>query len=387
MGFVDWARALFNKNTRTLSLDECHYILVAEVAYKTLAIETCISLIGNALALCEIQTFQKGKKYRGNNYYLLNVEPNVNQNATEFFSDLVRKYFYDEEALIIMQDDQLYIADEFEIVEFAMKPNIYKDVEIGGLKLNKVFTESEVIHIRLKNRKVKRLIDNLYESHGKLLASSMDYYRRKNNKRLLIKGDFLRAQTDAMQEKIDEMFEGQLRNWFDPDKGGVAFQLQDGYEIDDVSDSKSGAQGLSDSRDISSLVNDIFNYTAMAFLVPPSLLKGDLADVEKQTDNFITFAVKPFAELLADETNRKMYTKKDYLERTYLKVDTSKIKLVDITKLATALDKIFAIGGYTVNDVLEVLGGEPSDEKHADDRFVTKNYQRLSEASKGGDIE
>ncbi|MGR5977389.1 hypothetical protein ACT7DJ_00015 [Bacillus cereus] len=38
-----------------------------------------------------------------------------------------------------------------------------------------------------------------------------DYYKRKNNKRLLILGDFLRAQDPETQAAIDEMFEGQLK--------------------------------------------------------------------------------------------------------------------------------------------------------------------------------
>ncbi len=60
-----------------------------------------------------------------------------------------------------------------------------------------------------------------------------------------------------------------------------------------------------------------------------------------------------------------MYKKEEYLKRTYLKIDTTKIKIVDITKLSTAMDKLFAIGGLTINDVIMMLGKEPIDEEWA----------------------
>ncbi len=71
-----------------------------------------------------------------------------------------------------------------------------------------------------------------------------------------------------------------------------------------------------------------------------------------------------------------MYSKEEYIERTYLKIDTTKIKVVDITKLATALDKLFAIGGLSINDILIILGREPIEEEWANKRFVTKELSR-----------
>lgn len=155
-----------------------------------------------------------------------------------------------------------------------------------------------------------------------------------------------------------------------------------------MSDSKNGASNSSTSRDVSDLINDIFNYVAIAFHVPIGILKGDVADIEKQMDSFLAFCINPIAELIQDEFNRKMYTQKEYIERTYLKIDTTKIKVVDITKLATALDKLFAIGGLSINDILIILGREPIGEEWANKRFVTKNYQEtdsLEGGEKNGD--
>ncbi|PEU65051.1 phage portal protein, partial [Bacillus cereus] len=88
-------------------------------------------------------------------------------------------------------------------------------------------------------------------------------------------------------------------------------------------------------------------------------------------DNFLMFCINPLIELIADEINRKFYKKEEYLERTYLKVDTSRIKYVDITQLASACDVFFRIGANSINDILRMLGREPINEEWANKRYVT----------------
>ncbi|GIN86969.1 phage portal protein [Heyndrickxia sporothermodurans] len=384
MGFINWVKNIFGNKTE-ITLKDCFYELGIDFYYKRLAVETCIDLIAKSITKSEIQTFESGKKKRGENYYLLNVQPNINQNAAEFMHSLVRRLVLKNECVVVMQNEQLLIVDDYNVTEYVLKENLFTDVTVGDLSFDKTFYESEVLHFKLNDENIMSVIDGMYESLGKLLASSIDFYKRKNNKRLLIKGDFLRAQDDETQAAIDEMFEGQLKNWFDPNKAGSAFQLQEGYTLEDMSDGQNaGAGNNSTSRDFAELVNDIFNYVAMAFHVPRGILKGDVADIENQIDSFLMFCINPIAELIQDEFNRKMYSKNEYLERTYLKVDTSRIKVTDITKFANAADKLFAIGGFSINDILEELGREPINEDWANRRYVTKNYER-ADAIKGGE--
>ncbi|HDR6838175.1 TPA: phage portal protein [Bacillus thuringiensis] len=380
---MDWFKGfLSGKNFRTV--DGCDYELKVDYFYKKLAVESCIDLIANALTMCEIQTFDKGKEIRGENYYLLNVQPNQNQNASEFMHSLVHHLIDDNECLVIMSNDQLYIADEFTVDHYAFKENEYKNVVIGDLSLRREYKESEVLYFKLNDENIMQVIDGMYESLGKLLISSINYYKRKNSKRFLLKGNFFRAQDDETQKQVDELFDNQLKNWLDPNKETSTFQLQDGYSLEDFSDGQKGTSSNGTSRDIAALINDIFNYVAIAFHVPVGILKGDVSDIEKQMDSFLAFCINPIAKLIQDEFNRKMYKKKDFLKRSYLKIDTTKIKVVDITKLATALDKLFAIGGLSINDILTILGREPIEEEWANKRFVTKNYQE-ADSLEGGE--
>lgn len=374
---MDWIHRFFGKDNK-MTLTGGFYELSTNVFYKRLAVETCIDLIANTLSRCEFQTFENGKESRGENYYLLNVQPNQNQNATEFLQSLISHLVHNNECLVIMENNQLYVADSFNKKSFALKENYYDGVTIEDLTFKKTFKESEVLHFKLNDKNIMNVIDGLWNDYGKLLASAINYYKRKNNKRVLIKGDFLRSQDEKTQAAINEMFETQLKNWFDPNKEGSAFQMQTGYELEDLSDGTTSKSQNSTSRDVNELVNDIINYVSMAFHIPRGILKGDVADIEKQIDSFIMFCIKPMAKLIADEFNRKMYTKEEYLKRTYLKVETNEIKVVDLNQFANAADKLFAIGGFTINDVLKRLGQEPINEEWANRRHVTKNYQEAN---------
>lgn len=369
-----------------MSLKDCVSVeLQAEVVYKQMAIEICIDLIAKALARCEFKTYQEGKTFRGNNYYLLNVEPNENQNATEFWYKAFHKYLFEGECLIIMADGKLLLADTFTSKEWALYPNTYTNVTVKEFTFDKSFPESEVFHFKLTDKNMRRVIDSLYSSYGKLLAATMNSFKRKNNKRWFANGDFLRAQDDETQEEIDTMIQDQLKDWFDADKEAVVFQRQKGYEMEDASDAKNGVKA--DSSDIRNMIDDIFNFVAMGFHVPRALLKGDIAEIEANIDSFIMFGLNPIAEIFSDEINRKVYKREAYIKRSYMQIDTSKIKLLDIIKLAPALDKMFAIGGYSINDILEEIGQNPIDEDWANERYITKNYEkaRLKNSGEGGE--
>ena len=104
---------------------------------------------------------------------------------------LVHHLINDNECLVIMSNDQLYIADEFTVDRYAFKENEYKNVVIGDLSLRREYKESEVLYFELNDENIMQVIDGMYESLGKLLISSINYYKRKNSKRFLLKGNFL----------------------------------------------------------------------------------------------------------------------------------------------------------------------------------------------------
>ena len=77
--------------------------------------------------------------------------------------------------------------------------------------------------------------------------------------------------------------------------------------------------------------------------------------------------------------------KNNYLARTYMTLDTSHIRAVDITDVANALDVLTRIGAYSVDDSLKALGMEPLNTEWSKSRWMTKNYELITERMKGGE--
>lgn len=373
----------FNKKEFTLKEGLC-LTLGIETMYKNLAIDTCVNLIAGSLLRAELKTFEKGEEVKRDSYYLFNVESNVNQSAADFMNELVSKLVYENECLVVMLDKQLLIADSWNKKSFVVKENVYTDVIVDDLKLNKDFYESDVFYFRLNNNRISDVIDGLYNDYGKILKSTMDHYKRKNAMRLLVHMDTLRSQTDEAQEYIEDLFDEQLKNFFEAE-GGAALPLQDGLAVEEIFNEKSTGSTGSDTRDIRAVIDDVFDFVAMAFHIPKGLLKGDLAEVESQTDNYLMFCLAPIAEIIEDEINRKYYTKKEYLARTYLRVDTSMLKYVDIVKFASALDKLLSSGTHSLNENRMAIGKEPVREEWADKHYITKNYAEAEGYLEGGD--
>ena len=97
----DWFLSLFNKETKTLTLDAFIGELTGEIFFKELAVQACINLIANTISRSEFLTYEKGKEVKKDNYYLFNVEPNPNKSASKFWRDVVSKLVYDNECLVI----------------------------------------------------------------------------------------------------------------------------------------------------------------------------------------------------------------------------------------------------------------------------------------------
>ena len=172
---------------------------------------------------------------------------------------------------------------------------------------------------------------------------------------------------------MDDLFKNRLKSYFD--EGDSATPIEEGLEIvESQSDGGVPSSQKKDTRDIANLFDDTLNMVADAFGIPRGLLKGDVADIEAQTDNFITFCINPLANLLQDEANRKLYGQNRMAQGSKLKVMTDLIKTYDATKLAASSEALFRIRAINANDVRRWLRKERINEPWADEYAMTKNY-------------
>lgn len=367
------------------------------MAYRNYAINLCINHISQTLALGEFLTFEKGKEIRGDLYYLLNVSPNQNKNASLFWREVIEKLVFKDKALIyhdvrpIIHGDEpkhrFFLAQEYDTQEKAMIDNRYKNVVIGTkdapYKLREPYLEEkDVIVLRWHNYKLHTLMNSIYEDLGKLISSSATSYEKNANIKGVLTYDANFTLTKEARDKLQDLLDTHTQRFFNS-TGSALLPLSRGMDFKELTGSSKGQSSSNLSRETRGYVDDVLDLTAMTFGIPPSLLKSDFADLDNVVKQYITFCINPIAEMLTDEINRKLYTKKEYLDRTYCKLDTTRIRAVDIKDIASSLDILTRIGANTINDNLRALGREPITDEIGNKRIMTKNYADVEKVMEG----
>lgn len=318
-----------------------------------------------------------GHEVRKENYYLFNVRPNQNLSASEFWKKAIYKLFIENELLIVQIDKKFYIADRFNPTEYALKDNIYTKVVIDNYEISDIFKESDVFHLKLNNSNVKNLIDGLYMGYAKLIKAGQLSYIKSKTRRGVLNVPTSYPQTKDAQEDLDDIMNNRFKTFFQSEKD-VILPLTNGLTYDELGINNKG-KSVGEVRDVRSYINDIFDFVGIAFNVPPALIKNDIVDTDNAINNLLMFCINPLAKLISNEINMKFYRKDDYLNRTYIKLDTSIIRVTTLKDIANALDILTRIGAYTMNDSLRALGKETINKSYANERYMTKNYEKISE--------
>ena len=137
--------------------------------------------------------------------------------------------------------------------------------------------------------------------------------------------------------------------------------------------------------DVQNLIKEIFDRVGQGFKIPPALMRGDIADVDKVTNNFLTFGIDPIVDLINEEINRKRYGKA-ILKGSRLEIDTTCIKHIDIFSVAEKIDKLISTGMYSIDGLLEKVGEVPLGTEWSEKHWITKNYSDINQIDlKGGE--
>ncbi|MFI3161565.1 phage portal protein [Streptococcus suis] len=362
------------------------------VQFMEFALQMCIDKIANALSLANYETYNKGKIQKGDIWYRFNYEPNQNQTQNEFLAALISQMVKNSDgALVLMHNGEFILAENFEIDKKAFRPNVYKNITVaGGLQLNAVYQEEDVLHFTMNDSKVKGYLDDLYSEYGKLIGGAIRNYNRGNALKLglnigtlfdqeygkkVVEVDEDGNETTEADLIIDEMYEKRFAAVLS-DEDSIT-PLEEGLGISSlVQTSANTKSGAVTTRDISDVIMDVVHYAADAFSIPRGIMKGDVADAEAIRDNFVNFGVRPWADAIETEINRKLYRQKHLAVGSKFKIQTNTILVYSAEKFASAGEALFRIGALSTNELRDKLGEEPIDEPWANQYFVSLNYAR-----------
>ncbi|WP_252244511.1 MULTISPECIES: phage portal protein [unclassified Clostridium] len=382
MKITTFLRDLFGSKD-VIYLNERLDTMCTNIAIDSFATQVAINLISSCIAKCEFKTFLNKKEIIGDEYYLWNIEPNKNQNSTEFLQELISKLLINNEVLVIQVNDELIIADDFNREEFAVKEDYFDQVSKKGFSFNKLFYMSEVLYFRHNNEDIRLYLNNLMSAYNELLSIAKGKYKRAGGRKGIVDIDSIAKGDKEKNEQLEKLFSEKFKNFFEAENAVV--DLPKGVKYTEIT-GEGSKKSSNELNDITKLIDDAFIRIAQTFKIPPALLKGDIADVEKLTDNFLTFCIDPIVDLIQTEINRKRYGKSNFFKGSYLYVDITNIKHIDIFSIAEKIDKLIACGMYSIDDLKKKLKDTVLNTEWSEKHWITKNYQEINEIdSKGGD--
>lgn len=349
---------------------------------KQRALDVAIGTVARDLTLVDWKTFDKGKFKRDDLYYHLNVQPNVNQNAADFWEEVVRKLFYeDTEVLIVVtSDDQFIIADNFNVEKFVLKENIYTNVQRDNFTFNRTFLEEDVIHLNYRNLRLKAILRELDDSYGKLFNRLVQVAMRTNQ----IRGTAKLTGSLAKDEQAQNYLQTFINKIFEAfkTKSEAIIPIQDGMEYTEVSRE---ANTRSQVDELNKVSDEYLNSILEAIGIHPAIISGEMADVEQHRDKYLLNVIQPLVEQIADEINRKFFSKHEYLKGSHLKPSVVKLRFVSIFDMGTQSEKLVGSSTFSPNEVREAGGYEKIDDPRMDQYYLTKNIVPINEIEGGDD--
>ena len=358
--------------------------LATKFAIESFATQMAINMVAGIISKCEFRTFIAGLPVRKDDYYTWNIQPNVNQNANQFWQEVVSKLLYSNECLIIDINDQKIIADNYtHDEEKLIYPDTFSNVTRGSISLGKTFHNNEVVFLKLNNQDIRLLMSGMMAQYNELLGMAVGKYRRAGGRKGIMNLNKAPSGNGDELKKTKDFVNEQMRTYFESENAVVS--IPRGMDYTEIAGDGS-KKSTSEVQDISNLTKEAIARVAQAFRIPPALLQGDIADTDKLLDQCLTFCVEPICRLIETEINRKCYSKEQFLSDNCLKIDTTCVKHVDIFSIAVQADKLISDGIYSADEIREKVGDCALNTWWSKQYLRTKNYEPLTNTpTAGGD--
>lgn len=347
---------------------------------KQSAIETCVNLMGRTISTADFRFIKNKKRVEHDFDYLLNVRPNSNQSAAEFWKDFVYTLLVENEVLVILSDtDELLIADSFDKIPYALYEDVFRGVTVKNYTFKRDFKMSEVIYMTYNNKKFTRFLDGMFKDYSELFSRMVETKMYENQIRALAEIDSTQKLDKENQSKLNRFIQRLYQN-FRKSAFAIAPKIK-GFNYEEIT--KGQGTKSQPVEELSKLRQDVTKHVANILGIPSALVLGELSEYETAMKAYIRLTVKPLVEQIKDELTAKLIDEQDYKNGLRLKVYGVNEK--SPLEMAQDADKLRGSGIADGHELREIIGFEHSDDPIHDKFFITKNYATTDEAVKGGE--
>lgn len=355
----------------------------------TLAEAHAIDLIAKTISKCEIQTFElidkKIQKNKGDLYWTLNLQPNFNESGTAFIYKLITKLLTDKTALVLInrmyKRNLLYVADEYKASDDILYGKSFKNIILADSEgntypLNKTYKSNDTIYFTLSNKNLSVASESFKTNSGKILKAAQKSFINGNTSKWRLKnpgGQATMMDAETKKEISYTDYKNKLTDGLFSEEDSIIL-LAEIFDL--INLNKDVKKEISDYENI---ITRIGNTVAQKWNIPLDVFYGNKTEKSTGSNDFITFAVDPYFEILEDGFNISLVGKESFIKGEYIKFNRLNIGYKDLIDKSSGWDKLIS-SGFSFNQLCELLGLPTINEEWADQHYITKNYAN----AKGG---
>ncbi len=368
---------LWKRDKEIQSLAEIIAVDMEKLNLSKLAIEKAIMMIAKAIAKSDI-LIQTESEEKNKQEYRLNIQPNDHECGTVFWTEVVKRLLTAQEALIIPLGGKYYLASAWQVSNNVLTERNYSDITLTCAGYNysiyKKFRSSEVIHLKYDNARIRLYLQNVVGQYDRTLdavnammrMSSMPRFKLKLGTSALSFREKQKDGTDKIMTK--DQYVKKIKKLLESDELAVL------TESDSVSVNQLQINTGVKAEELAKTALQINNEVANAFDIPEAVFNGNITEKSDATNEFITYAVGPVAEVINDTLTAYIVGEADYCAKDEkVMVWLARFKHVDVVDSAVNLDKLRGIG-FNYDEIRGMVGYPLLNTEFSQARALTKNY-------------
>jgi hypothetical protein len=278
--------------------------------------------------------------------------------------------------VIRTQNGKYYRANSWTMDDYVMFPKTYSNIVLtdgfNEFTMRYGISSDDIMHFRFNTAKMRIFTDNVLNCMNDALnavqaletVTHTPIFKYRTDANL----QFRRKTQDGKEVRItlDDVMDS-FKQKIDGKKLAIIHE-QNGTSLDFL-DFKSSAN----AAEVQTMADMINKECAAAYDIPLGVFNGQITEQSDATNEFITYAVSPVAEVINDTLSAKLVGEKDYISGERAFVWLAHFKHVDVMDAAPQLDKLRAIG-FTLDEIFEMVGYPALNTEFSTARALTKNY-------------
>lgn len=350
---------------------------LTKVQLAVMAQEKAAGMIAKAIAKSEIVLTKGEMRRKDEAYYRLNIRPNDNETATDFWFNVARELVATGDCVVVrMQNGKYYRANSYQMDDYVLFSKTYSNIALtdgyNEVQLRYGVSSDDIMHFRFGTDKMRKFTDNVLDNLNDALNAVQSLETIANTPLLKFKVDanlqFRRRTADGKEVRLT------LDNVLDEFK-----QKIDGKKLAIITEQTGTSLEFMDIKkqvtasEVASLADTINKECAAAYDIPLGVFNGQITEQSDATNEFITYAVSPVAEVINDTLNAKLVGERDYINGERALVWLAHFKHIDVIDAATSLSQLRSIG-FTLDEIFEMVGYPALNTDFSTSRALTKNY-------------